>query len=1428
MSPDRGRTIAERSGQGNRPGLVTEADWVPSFWNFLLKLEREDLIAELVQNDLDQGATRTVISFERDRLVCEGNGRPVDADGWKRLRSIQGAGDEIPSKSRKIGVKNHGLKTAFTIGDEIRVLSAGCSIIQTLYARNPGEPPRPGTSEEPEPDRGAPNEGCRVVISYRSTDLEPPVGEAIRLAAVDTGDIDDLFTSARDATPEQFAGIVSPDFAPRYEIVIRHWRLGDARFRFSCGRPHRVGRFEIFRRNCDVGGTTPGLPDNLREEVARRLLPLRGRLGERAADFFRRGVRGNRFLVEVSWPINTRGRPRAGVGRFRYPIGYPATSEESQTGHGVSFNAPIVSDTQRHGPATNDPTNPELRNVCESLLVDAFARHVLPKWGASGLEPLAPAKPSNDAVLRPLLAVLARRGALPTMSRDEALALLSRRRSSMRQTAGPRMPGSSGRRRRYRFVVPVASWTKQGIEPLLAAVCPRSERQLDPRIPNDLVRLLADGDTDGHGEHFVDFREEDAFDTVTHGGNEYFDHVGPPWTELANPVFARAYLDVIGAALRERTCDSSTEDALLAAIRLPDSFRTARPWSELYTGATVPPDIPGLETPPLLHGDVASHSLLRRRKWRRPEYTFREFLTAGGLGQAGDGTRRRFWNWLRQNGSSVPRTQRGKLADLVIWPDTAGRLCTLDGLCEPRSRRVAAILSDVISRPHDHVRRSPLVARHGGRRMALRRTPSIGEAGNWLDERLQALPDDARPKTTTITALRKLQSDLAFLLKDAAIARGLRAVGVSLPALAQDGSIQRRGNLVGLSRSANRLALRRRFLLKGTRHDRSLNTLCAPLAEPTADMLLQTFSEDPANSNALQARLEQFEAVTTPGGRLRGRLASMAILPVDGRLLMPRELALRGPVDYWGEWKIRVSVHGLSQEDQRRYRMAGVTSSRPTLETSREFFEWLSGQDGRVIERHIPCVLRHILHDAGPAGWAASHPDTTFVPVEGRGGPGMASLRMVRDGLVFLRDAEGLATMVTGRDPGVLVAIDRTRNVRRPVTAILRRLGVRSLREALGGPKLVSGRGAESAPPDDVLDALDRLRSTVFRRTFLKGLAGLGVDTELVWRDWASRLSRIKSVRVADVVVAEYRLRRKSYEVEVEAGLDPESGVFWVKRDRQGSGALYRALAAQLVFKPVARPVDLTALEWVLDSEVDDPSYGRPARVSRPAEDVAQAEGSAGNDEREDDDDGELGEALSGHAPFTPDHSRNVPNPGPIPKSTGARPRGNAKPGVARTVRSEDGRVAVPTPQLEEVQIMDLKANQYATHCQMCLCRNSPDDLAPVRSYIESEEVRRRVIDAHHVDLKSAGGARHAGNLVLLCRLHHDNYGRQLTRIAVLAALKRRHGSRTVRFVAGQDIKEITGEVVELEITGKDGDKVELFFTEPHANYWRSFEPDDG
>src|SRR5579862_2213377 len=110
----------------------TRIDAMPEFWQFLNGLLPQDLIAELVQNDLDAGAHRTRIAFETDRFTCEGDGAPVDAIGWKRLSFIRGAGDEVPCKLHRIGVKNHGLKTCFTLGDEIALSSAGRQIKQTL------------------------------------------------------------------------------------------------------------------------------------------------------------------------------------------------------------------------------------------------------------------------------------------------------------------------------------------------------------------------------------------------------------------------------------------------------------------------------------------------------------------------------------------------------------------------------------------------------------------------------------------------------------------------------------------------------------------------------------------------------------------------------------------------------------------------------------------------------------------------------------------------------------------------------------------------------------------------------------------------------------------------------------------------------------------------------------------------------------------------------------------------------------------------------------------------------------------------------------------------------------------------------------------------------------------------------------------------
>ena len=290
----------------------------------------------------------------------------------------------------------------------------------------------------------------------------------------------------------------------------------------------------------------------MQEQAARRLVPLKGRLRQRIADFFRRG---NRFFVEVSWPVDGHGKPKTGTGRFRYPIGYPADSHQARTGHGTYFNAPIASHNKRHGPARNEATNSELRAACEALLLDVLARHTIPRWGSNGLNPLVPSPGADnqDEAVRPLFAALASQGAMPTLTWAAATALFdARSRKAKVATWRAGVPRGAPETRRYRFIIPAPTWASETFDRALSVVSPRSELQLDPRTHTVIAKLLTDRQTSGFCELFVTFDQQDAFGRLTDGGNDYFDALSVPEAELAQPFVARAYLDLIQAGSQQR------------------------------------------------------------------------------------------------------------------------------------------------------------------------------------------------------------------------------------------------------------------------------------------------------------------------------------------------------------------------------------------------------------------------------------------------------------------------------------------------------------------------------------------------------------------------------------------------------------------------------------------------------------------------------------------------------------------------------------------------------------------------------------------------------------------------------------------------------------------------------------------------------------
>jgi hypothetical protein len=730
-------------------------------------------------------------------------------------------------------------------------------------------------------------------------------------------------------------------------------------------------------------------------------------------------------------------------------------------------------------------------------------------------------------------------------------------------------------------------------------------------------------------------------------------------------------------------------------------------------------------------------------------------------------------------------------------------------------------LEDVIARPNDQVRRSGFVKLGGGRKTSVRRVPTVEELKAWLDWRTSKFVIGSEADNDTKAAIDQFEADLTVLLKDQGTGRQFQHISTSLPALAQDGSMQWRSGLAVPSRNVSQLALPGRFVLASGRRAAPLDRLSVPIGEPTVDMLFRAFEEDAGNQNALHARLRSFLALTEEDDAERQWLSQISIIPLHGKLYPPSALAFAGPRgDYWGDWKARLSAKGLSQDNQKRYIDVGVTPCTPTTERSRMFFEWLSQQVPGVLERHMPCALRHVLHRNGPGAWAEVYTDVPFIPARSRDGVRLVSLQHARHRRVLLPDLRELAEPILEADAGVSFVVDRVREVTEPVSEEFRKLGIRGLREAIGEPVQVSGAGKMQGAGDELRERLEALRSTKFRGTLLKRLDELGVESDLVWRDWNDRVSRIKEIYFAASVNAMFRLGRHAYDMSVDAGFDPDTGIFWVKEGQQGArSSFYEAVAAQLIFKPAARPIQLLALERALELEIQDPSFGRPLTPE-----ATDGEDGADDDAEVWDDEQEIGQATEGHAPFVPDPARNVPKPQPVPErnSRGQRQHKHSG-GAAEHTKGE--REQDHQPELEKEQVDNLKARHYASHCQMCLCERAPSELAPQNSYVQWEEVRRSVIHGHHVDAKSGGGARHVGNIILLCKFHHDNIGRRLTRDAITSAL--RSGSRSKRLefdaVDGESTS-LNGYKVEV-IIPDTGEIVTLFFTKEHADYWLSRAP---
>lgn len=1387
------------------PRIVQRFDDEPRFWQFLGGLRHDDVLIELIQNDLDANALHTTITFLPDRLVCTGDGERVDENGWQRLSFILGAGDRVEAKHSRIGVKNHGLKACFTIGDTITVRSDGRKTIQMLYKDGHSKPPSPGAWDAPEWDENAPQSGCSVEVPYRKKKLRVSKGEPVELDPVVDDLIERLFHGACNQLPTRLMGVVRPrvrSLRDRYTLTLNHHRLGSIELYWEAKRGRARGKgkrdFMLFSRECRITSNVEGIPSQIIREQACTFKITVPSVDKREIPAFFIPEKQS-FVGEVAWPVGKTNRPEATRGTRRYPIGYEPSSEAALSGLGVHFSGPYNSDAERHS-ANESEWNRRIDYACKDALVDIMAAYLLPRYGGRAMELYIGDSPSgtlDDFVNR-----LVHYRALPL-------------RPSIRQQSGRQGDKSArfilgprriARGKTQRVVVPVFTWDSGRISPLLADICPAAEDQIDPNIPTPVLRLLSDNSRDD----IITFDESDAIERL----QPQLEISCFPWEDtkewqraLGDASTANKYLDVVLEAIQQGEITSQQDVA--GNAHLPDDKSIARPLAQMFSAVSLPPNLNGQPAALLLHPKIRRHALLKRPPWKPKTFTLDAYLNESQLETASWEERRRFWRWLRHNRRELTRSRAlRRIADLPVWPSTDHSFVTLEELCEPSNKRVATAMGNAIRRPSPEILQSGLIKVAGRGRLAIRNIPTEKEVEHFLSSRLQRLSREQSLTSKERLEFQKLESDMALL----ASVRQIRKALIDLSdehagALANDGYLRKPSELVRNEGPTARLHLPTRYIID--RSQKKLDQLPGwePRQFPTSDQVVETLKEDSARVDAhvwrLQAYLEQAKREGVAPNDLRG----VACIPANGTLYPPSELALPGQPDYWGTWKTHLPVHDKSADEQRLYQDVGVLGRVPTPMDSLRFFQWLAEQEPATIAIHIAQILRHIgRRQSGPLAWCNEYPHVPFVPVESHANEIRLATKWEatkpRSGIAVPDfPAVEEAIRANSKYP-IQLAVVATRRVEHPINSELRELGLQTLRGLAGEPTSVSASGSMNPQPQFKY-ILDSLRTGLKGKQLPKRLEGIDLDThtDRLRSNWRERLSQIQEIKTADSVMSVYRVFRTQMLIPTSGEIDKESGILYLSSSSDLETSFFDSIANMMFETP--KQFLGGVLRYALDLKLNEHDILSPAEV------VDSPEGGHAEPSQQDSETGDVIAARGRHS-LTNNPAQNQPNPGPIPFGAAQR-SSEGKAGRASSRR--------PASPREVEQINDLKENQYAWHCQACLAKWAPKVLIPPQSYAEHPQNRRGIMEAHHCDQVSAGGADHLGNILLLCHYHHLDIGDAISRAAIAKSLPEAKSSTRHFPAANGTTVPIRGKVITVRPPQRKA-AVRLFFTKEHGDYW--------
>lgn len=1352
---------------------------------FLTDLSPLDLIVELIQNELDAGSPATTITFAERALVCEGSGAPIDENGWKRLRYVLGAGGDVAAKADGIGAKNHGLRSAFLIGDTIVVQSAGHRIDLTVRGHQT-ESSRFYPAVWPKmPDPAAPAQGTRITVPYRTEALSVLNGDLTQLAPQTHGTIQALFDEAVEHSSARFIAASTPGKEWHYALTLSS-ATRNVTLNFEC-IPLRGRQAGLFRRTCRRTEPSRRSRAVLDQMCSAFELALPDDDHAKVPKLFRNR---KRVLGEISWKIDCNARPLPSSGAIRYPIAYPIEHERS--GYGFDISGPFISGRARHSLAEH-PRNDRIRQAALAAFASLARRKLIPLFGAKAMD-LAFSLAFPDSTAEELLVkALLDAGALPLAS---PVGVKSK-------TELPAVPikafGAAAK-----VVIASRSYQPTDIASSLVLLAAPTDSRLHPgihaRVVATLLRLQASGD-----KRISLFNEIDAARRVLIAEAPAKKEAAPlHWVEHAR--VALAELDVARHRVR---LPPALATQLETEASLPTEAGTVAQWQFIRRSAKKVPVIPGIITPDILPTGFAKLGLLREGPFKIRSFDLNEFVSDKDFTNVINAGRQKFFAWLRQFHAELSPKALAKIALYPIWPGADGKFRALNDYCWPAAQHIRAMVHSVYAAPAGEVVSFPGLRKSGNGALCLRTAATMSELQSWYAA-CRRTSDELWEKglvNESMLTVQETESSLDALLRT----KMYRIEQVAQNHHAFSRSFEYKP-IVDLHWTTE--AVMRCRLLPSDLANGNFSVLYAQLGvqqKPTGPALLRALVRDPDRS-LLFARLEAYRVLP----RNLSDLAGEPIITVGGNILAPNTLTLPGPVNWWGKWKTPMEAFPDEPARVALLEQAGVVRSFLREDLSREFFEWLSMQSKGLQKEHLPQVVRHWAERRyGPSKWAQKYPTIPCIPAHGQNGAfdliscGKAIASHSR---LFLPDFPEIQEKILADHASLRLAVISVKGVADSTIDSIRSIGIQSLRGRVGAPVRVS-ISADIHQDPELENALKIAQSRTVVQQLPKMLPQFDVPTAALRRGWQGRMAAIKGVRVVEELETEYTFWRRSYPVPAHSAVDQSTGLLCIVRQSDRKLAFYAALAQHLFEENSSRLFAYGLLQAVeiRDQHIqfefggvagEEGEHGSHASASE-AGNLAADPPRKGHGLNED--------ALTPAVP-SPNHLGDISDETRL--SGRKQARAHSKRGQSAT---SDRRNSIE----EAEQIDALKDRHYAWHCQACLGEYNVIDVAPPRSYVYLRSERRKLIEAHHVRHLQNQGAIGAKNLVVLCSFHHHYLGDRLSVSAVLEALTI---AKTVQRafpnnVEGTNFETHDGLLAVVRVDVPAG-STPLFFTKEHAAAW--------